>query len=79
MQSPFRSEARLRRRHLTSVGKLFLGLMFLFYVASVTLRSVHRQEPPYRPLAEVAESQSVWTHEDVGGTLVGVRCPSWVG
>ena len=47
--------------------------------ASITLRSVHRQEPPYRPLAEVAESQSVWTHEDLGGTLVGVRCPSWVG
>ena len=47
--------------------------------ASITLRSVHRQEPPYKPLAEVAESQSVWTHEDLGGTLVGVRCPSWVG
>ena len=46
--------------------------------ASITLRSVHRQEPPYRPLAEVAESQSVWTHADLGGTLVGVRCPSWV-
>ena len=29
--------------------------------ASITLRSVHRQEPPYKPLAEVAESQSVWT------------------
>ena len=47
--------------------------------ASITLRSVHRQEPPYKPLAEVAESQSVWTREDVAGTLVGVRCPAWVG
>jgi acetolactate decarboxylase len=47
--------------------------------ASITLRSVHRQEPPYRPLAEVAESQSVWTHEGLSGTLVGVRCPAWVG
>ncbi|MEJ7640317.1 MAG: acetolactate decarboxylase, partial [Singulisphaera sp.] len=47
--------------------------------ASIMLRSVHRQEPPYKPLTEVAESQSVWTHEDLGGTLVGVRCPSWVG
>jgi len=46
--------------------------------ASVTLRSVHRQEPPYKPLAEVAESQSVWTHENLSGTLVGVRCPPWV-
>ena len=27
------------RRRLTSIGKLFLGLMFLFYVASVTSQS----------------------------------------
>ncbi len=47
--------------------------------ASMTLRSVHRQEPPYRPLAEVAQGQSVWTHTDLGGTLVGIRCPAWVG
>jgi acetolactate decarboxylase len=47
--------------------------------ASITLRSVHRQEPPYKPLAEVAKSQSVWTHADLGGTLVGIRCPAWVG
>jgi acetolactate decarboxylase len=45
---------------------------------SITLRSVHRQEPPYRPLGEVAKGQSVWTHEDVSGTLVGIRCPAWV-
>lgn len=47
--------------------------------ASLTLRSVHRQEPPYRPLAEVAEGQSVWTHSELSGTLVGIRCPAWVG
>ena len=46
--------------------------------ASITLRSVKRQEPPYRPLADVAKSQSVWTHEDVSGTLVGIRSPAWV-
>ena len=47
--------------------------------ASLTLRSVGRQEPPYRPLVEVAEGQSVWTREDQVGTLVGIRCPAWVG
>ncbi len=45
---------------------------------SATLRSVHRQEPPYRPLAEVAESQSVWNRRDVSGTLLGIRGPAWV-
>src|SRR5439155_22250113 len=45
---------------------------------SIVLRSVHRQEPPYRPLAEVAKGQSVWTRRDLGGTLVGIRSPDWV-
>jgi acetolactate decarboxylase len=46
---------------------------------SLTMRSVHRQEPPYRPLEEVAKNQSVWTREDQVGTLVGIRCPAWIG
>jgi acetolactate decarboxylase len=47
--------------------------------AAITLRSVHRQEPPYRPLVEVVKGQSVWAHGEVSGTLVGVRSPAWVG
>ncbi|MDG3006844.1 acetolactate decarboxylase [Paludisphaera mucosa] len=47
--------------------------------ASLKLRSVHRQEPPYRPLGEVAESQSVWTREGLSGTVLGIRSPAWVG
>jgi acetolactate decarboxylase len=47
--------------------------------ATITLRSVHRQEPPYRPLGEVVKGQSVWTHQEVSGTLVGIRSPAWVG
>jgi acetolactate decarboxylase len=45
---------------------------------SITLRSVHRQEPPFRPLSEVAKSQSVWTRTHVSGTLVGILSPTWV-
>jgi len=47
--------------------------------ASLTLRSVPRQEPPYRPLDEVAKAQSVWTRTDQAGTLVGIRSPAWTG
>ena len=57
----------------------FLAIRVNGRFASITLRSVHRQEPPYRPLSEVAKSQSVWTHEAVRGTLVAIRCPAWVG
>jgi acetolactate decarboxylase len=46
--------------------------------AAITLRSVHRQEPPYRPLGDVVKGQSVWTHREVSGTLVGFRSPAWV-
>jgi acetolactate decarboxylase len=45
--------------------------------ASIQVRSVRRQEPPYKPLEEVARSQSVWTYENVRGTLVGIRSPDW--
>ena len=47
--------------------------------ASLTMRSVARQEPPYQPLDVVAKTQSVWTKQDQTGTLVGVRSPKWAG
>jgi acetolactate decarboxylase len=47
--------------------------------AAITLRSVHRQEPPYRRLTDAVKGQSVWTHTEVNGTLVGIRSPAWVG
>lgn len=56
----------------------FLAIRAAGRFASITLRSVKRQQPPYGPLADVAKSQSVWTHEEVSGTLVGIRCPAWV-
>ena len=39
------------------------------------LRSVPRQEPPYRPLAEVLADQAVFDFEALEGTLVGFRFP----
>ena len=47
--------------------------------ASLTMRSVHRQEPPYKPLDVVAKAQSVWTRGEQVGTLVGIRSPAWTG
>lgn len=57
----------------------FLAIRIDGRFASLTLRSVHRQDPPYRPLAEVAKEQTVWTREDQVGTLVGIRSPLWAG
>ncbi len=49
------------------------------HFASLTMRSIRRQEPPYRPLDEVARSQSVWTRTNQAGTLIGIRSPAWTG
>lgn len=43
------------------------------------LRSVHAQEKPYPDVETVTKNQPTWTHEHVGGTMVGVRSPSYVG
>lgn len=45
--------------------------------ALVTTRSVPRQAPPYRPLAEVAREQTVFELGQVRGTLVGLRGPAF--
>jgi acetolactate decarboxylase len=43
----------------------------------VHARSVPRQEPPYRPLAEVIGTQTVFDLRDVEGTMVGFRFPDY--
>jgi len=43
----------------------------------VHARSVPRQEPPYRPLAEVVGDQRVFDLTDVEGTMVGFRFPDY--
>jgi len=46
---------------------------------NLTLRSVPAQTPPFQPLVEVVKHQSTWQHHNLRGTLVGFRCPAWVG
>lgn len=75
----------------TSIGELYefidsrLASPNLFYAvrvdgrfSHVKTRSVPRQTPPYRPLAEVAKTQPVFEFRDVEGTLIGFRCPEFV-
>lgn len=45
----------------------------------LTLRSVPSQVPPFPPLVEVVKQQSTWKRNNVRGTLIGFRCPTWVG
>jgi acetolactate decarboxylase len=56
----------------------FVAIRIEVDLESVTIRSVPRQDPPYRPLEEVSKAQSVWTREGAKGTLLGIRSPAWV-
>lgn len=48
--------------------------------AELTLRSVPAQTPPFRPLVEVVRDEQItWQRANVSGTLVGLRCPAWMG
>lgn len=44
---------------------------------SVTARSVPAQEKPYRPLAEVIDSQQVFEIPSCEGSLIGFHFPDW--
>jgi acetolactate decarboxylase len=48
------------------------------HFASVRVRSVPRQTPPYRPLAEVVADQHVFELTDVEGSMVGFRFPAYI-
>jgi acetolactate decarboxylase len=43
----------------------------------VRARSVPAQSPPYRPLAEVVADQHVFELEDLAGTMLGFRFPTY--
>ncbi|MGH2973721.1 MAG: acetolactate decarboxylase [Solirubrobacterales bacterium] len=45
---------------------------------AVRARSVPRQNPPYRPLAEVVAEQHVFDLTDVEGTMLGFRFPDYI-
>jgi acetolactate decarboxylase len=47
--------------------------------AELTIRSVPAQSPPFEPLVEVVKHQVTWQHRNIRGTLVGLRCPEWMG
>jgi acetolactate decarboxylase len=45
----------------------------------ITIRSIAKQSPPYRKLAEVlSKEQVVWDHKGICGTVVGVYCPAYM-
>ncbi len=57
---------------------LFCAIRIDGFFTSMRTRSVPAQERPYPPLKEVAATQPVFDRENIPGTIVGFRCPSFV-
>lgn len=70
-------EGFLRQLEQVAAGDEACALRVDGEFASVRARSVPRQLPPYRPLAEVVEEQTVFEFKEIEGTLVGFRFPAY--
>ena len=64
-------------RHLGS-RNFFWSIRIHGSFPSVKVRSISRQHPPYRPLAEVARSERIFEYRNISGTLVGFRSPPYI-
>ncbi len=57
---------------------IFCGIKIRGTFSKMKTRSVPGQKKPYPPLVEVTKNQPVFEMENVTGTIVGFRCPSYV-
>lgn len=73
--------------HLTGIEEWLdarLGNLNVFYAVciegefrDVSVRAIAAQDEPYKPLAEVAKTQSVHSFRAVRGVLIGIRSPAF--
>ncbi|MEI7962311.1 MAG: acetolactate decarboxylase, partial [Verrucomicrobiota bacterium] len=70
----FRSLQGWLDRHLGSKN-YFWSIRIHGVFPMMQVRSISRQHPPYRPLAEVAKSERIYNYRNVAGTLIGFRSP----
>jgi len=57
---------------------LFIAVRMDGTFPAMKVRSVPKQKPPYPPLAEVTQHQTVFEYTNVTGTVLGFRCPAFV-
>ena len=60
-------------------SNLFCAIRIDGQFKTMKTRSVPAQSRPFPPLKEVAATQPVFDMENVAGTIVGFRCPPYVG
>jgi len=63
---------------LLPTGNIFYAIKIEGTFSYMKTRSVPGQQKPYPPLVEVTRNQPVFEFNDVQGTIVGFRCPTYV-
>jgi acetolactate decarboxylase len=58
---------------------LFYGIRIDGTFEYVKTRSVPMQSKPYPPLSEAVKAQKIFEFHNITGTIVGFRCPAYVG
>lgn len=92
MITRFRTDSQLSIDHRMTIDELEakidagLGNLNIFYalrletrIPMITIQTVDAETVPSRDVVSVVDGQESWTHEDIKGTLVGLRSPSYVG
>lgn len=57
---------------------IFYAIMIKGKFKALKARSVTSQVKPYQPLTEVVKKQAEFYFENITGTIIGFRCPSYV-
>lgn len=54
---------------------LFCAIKATGFFEHIKTRSIHKQQKPYQPLAEVAKTQSEFVYDHTEGSVMGFYCP----
>jgi len=57
---------------------IFYAIRIIGKFKSMLVRSVPKQEKPYKQLKDVVKQQSLFEYRDVYGTIVGFYCPKYI-
>jgi acetolactate decarboxylase len=63
---------------LVPTDNIFYAIKINGLFKYIKTRSIPRQEKPYPPLVEVTEKQTTFEFNDIEGTMVGFKSPSYV-
>jgi acetolactate decarboxylase len=63
---------------LMPAGNVFLAIKVTGFFSYVKVRSIRKQDKPYKPFSEVAKTQKISEFRNIKGILIGFRFPAYM-